>query len=78
MSERTRACEAPGIRMTFDSAAVRATKGKIMKPFNEITHDAGFDWARDHQDVVIVDRHPPAQPPRTGPPATRDCQSRLF
>ncbi|MGA2540600.1 MAG: hypothetical protein ABSG78_03440 [Verrucomicrobiota bacterium] len=49
-----------------------------MKPFNEITHDAGFDWARDHQDVVIVDRHPPAQPPRTGPPATRDCQSRLF
>jgi len=56
MSERTIACEAPGIRMTFDSAAVRATKGKIMKPFNEITHYAGFDWARDHHDVVIVDR----------------------
>jgi len=27
-----------------------------MKPFNEITHYAGFDWARDHHDVVIVDR----------------------
>ena len=42
--------------MTADSAAVRATKGKIMKPWNEITHYAGFDWARDHHDVVIVDR----------------------
>ena len=56
MSERTIACEAPCIRLTPDSAAVRATKGKIMKPFNEITHYAGFDWARDHHDVVIVDR----------------------
>ena len=27
-----------------------------MKPWNEITHYAGFDWARDHHDVVIVDR----------------------
>jgi hypothetical protein len=42
--------------MTHDSAAVRATKGKIMKPWIEITHYAGFDWARDHHDVVIVDR----------------------
>jgi transposase len=42
--------------MTPDSAAVRATKGKHMKPWNEITHYAGFDWARDHHDVVIVDR----------------------
>jgi transposase len=42
--------------MTNDSAAVRATKGKIMKPWTEITHYAGFDWARDHHDVVIVDR----------------------
>jgi len=42
--------------MTFDSAAVRATKGNVMKPFNEITHYAGLDWARDHHDVVIVDR----------------------
>jgi hypothetical protein len=35
---------------------VRATKGKSMKPWTEITHYAGFDWARDHHDVVIVDR----------------------
>jgi transposase len=41
--------------MTTDSAAVRAKKGKLMKPWTEITHYAGFDWARDHHDVVIVD-----------------------
>jgi transposase len=27
-----------------------------MKSWNEITHYAGFDWARDHHDVVVVDR----------------------
>lgn len=27
-----------------------------MKPWNEITHYAGFDWAKDHHDIVIVDR----------------------
>lgn len=27
-----------------------------MKPWIETTHYAGFDWARDHHDVVIVDR----------------------
>jgi len=42
--------------MTPDSAAVRATKGKPMKPWTDMTHYAGFDWARDHHDVVIVDR----------------------
>ncbi|HEX3586015.1 MAG TPA: IS110 family transposase [Candidatus Angelobacter sp.] len=26
-----------------------------MKSWNEITHYAGFDWARDHHDVLIVD-----------------------
>jgi transposase len=26
-----------------------------MKAWNEITHYAGFDWARDHHDVIIVD-----------------------
>lgn len=55
MSERTTACEAPSIRRTTDSAAVRATQSKMMKPFHEITHYAGLDWARDHHDVVIVD-----------------------
>ena len=27
-----------------------------MNKWNEITHYAGFDWARDHHQVVIVDR----------------------
>src|SRR5260370_33816155 len=56
MSERTTAFEAPCITMASDSAAVRAPKGKIVKPWMETTHFAGFDWARDHHDVVIVNR----------------------
>jgi transposase len=31
-------------------------KGKRMQPWNEITHYAGFDWARDHHAVVVVDQ----------------------
>jgi transposase len=27
-----------------------------MKAWNEITHYAGFDWAHDHHDLIIVDR----------------------
>ena len=27
-----------------------------MKPWHEITHYAGFDWAKDHHDIVIVNR----------------------
>jgi Transposase len=27
-----------------------------MKAWKEITHCAGFDWAHDHHEVVIVDR----------------------
>ena len=27
-----------------------------MRPFSEHTHFAGFDWASDHHDVVVVDR----------------------
>lgn len=26
-----------------------------MKPHSELTHFAGFDWAKDHHDVVVVD-----------------------
>jgi len=26
-----------------------------MKSWQQITHYAGFDWARDHHDVVILD-----------------------
>jgi len=31
-------------------------KGEPMKEWKEITHYAGFDWARDHHVVVVVDR----------------------
>jgi transposase len=27
-----------------------------MRPFSELTHLAGFDWAIDHHDIVVVDR----------------------
>jgi transposase len=27
-----------------------------MKAWNELTHFAGFDWAKDHHDVVVMDR----------------------
>jgi hypothetical protein len=27
-----------------------------MSSWNEITHYAGFDWAKDHHDVIVVDR----------------------
>lgn len=42
--------------MTADNPVMRATKGKVMKPWIEIMHYAGLDWARDHNDVVVVDR----------------------
>src|SRR2546423_714194 len=54
-SERTTACEAPGIRSTHDGATMQNCKGKHMKPWPDITHYAGFDWAKDHHAVIIVD-----------------------
>jgi len=42
--------------MTADGATARATKSNKMKDWNEITHYAGLDWARDHHDIVIIDR----------------------
>ena len=26
-----------------------------MKTWNDITHFAGFDWAKDHHDVLVLD-----------------------
>ena len=26
-----------------------------MKAWNEVTHFAGFDWAKDHHDVLVLD-----------------------
>jgi hypothetical protein len=54
-SERTKAREAPGISLTHDGATMPTRKGCLMKSWNQITHYAGFDWARDHHAVVIVD-----------------------
>jgi transposase len=42
--------------VTFDRATMHRQKGKPMKQWKEITHYAGFDWARDHHLVVIVDQ----------------------
>jgi transposase len=54
-SERTIACEAPGIRLTGGSAAVCGpAKGTPMTEFKELKHFVGFDWARDHHCVVVV------------------------
>jgi len=35
---------------------MHSKKGKPMKAWKEITHYAGFDWARDHHLVVILDQ----------------------
>lgn len=55
-SERTKAHEAPCIRSTHDGATVQRRKGKHMKPWQEIAHYAGLDWAKDHHEVVIIDK----------------------
>jgi hypothetical protein len=56
-SERTIAREAPGIRSTDGSAAVCGKKkGTPMIEFKELQHFAGFDWAKDHHCVVVVNR----------------------
>ena len=53
-SERTKACEAPGIRSTHDGATVHHRKANRMKNWKDLTHYAGFDWAKDHHSVVVV------------------------
>src|SRR6187551_1942077 len=55
-SERTKAHEAPCIRSTHDGATVQRRKGKHMKSWQEITHWAGFDWAKNNHEIVIVDQ----------------------
>jgi transposase len=56
-SERTPAHEAPCISVTYDGATMHHKSKKPMKEWKEITHYAGFDWARDHHLVVVVDQH---------------------
>jgi len=58
MSERTIAREAPCIRSTHDRGAAALPKKHLltrMKTWQQLTHYAGFDWARDHHDIVVVD-----------------------
>jgi len=58
MSERTIAHEAPCIRLTHDRAAAAPPKKHLlarMKTWQQLTHYAGFDWARDHHDIVVID-----------------------
>src|SRR5438876_5251055 len=54
-SERTTAHEAPGIRLTDDRVTMHRRKAN-MKEWKEITHYAGFDWARNDHVVVIVNQ----------------------
>jgi len=54
-SERTIAREAPGIRSTHDGATMHERKTTRMKLWKDLTHYAGFDWAKDHHCVLIVD-----------------------
>ena len=54
-SERTKAREAPGIRSTHDGATMHTRKTTRMKNWKDLTHYVGFDWAKDHHAVVIVD-----------------------
>lgn len=56
-SERTIAREAPGIRSTHDGATMQQHKKIRMKSWQEITHYAGFDWAKDHHALLVVDAH---------------------
>jgi hypothetical protein len=57
-SDRTKAREAHRISSTGGGIGCGRTKSettKAMKTHQELTHFAGFDWAKDHHDIVIVD-----------------------
>src|SRR5262249_564304 len=55
-SERTTACEAPGLSSPPHRPPMQNRKATRMKPWQDLTHYAGFDWAKDHHAVVIVNR----------------------
>jgi transposase len=60
-SERTSPREGHRIRSTMNrviptsAVASRGKESEPMKPWNDITHFAGFDWAKDHHDVLVLD-----------------------
>ena len=37
------------------AAATKRKESEKMKAWNEVTHFAGFDWAKDHHDVLVLD-----------------------
>jgi transposase len=58
-SERTPSHEDSSISSTSDARALGTTnrkKGKDMKDWNEFTHFAGIDWAKNKHEVVILDQ----------------------
>ena len=55
-SERTTAHEASCISATHDGAKVHVQKAPPMKEWKDITHYAGFDWARHDHAVVVVNK----------------------
>lgn len=56
-SERTSPREGyvSGRLVTEQSGVGKHQTTKPMKAWNQFTHFAGFDWAQDHHDVIIVD-----------------------
>ena len=44
------------MRSTRDRTVGQASRAKTMKTWNELKYYAGLDWAKNHHDVVIVDR----------------------
>src|SRR5579859_3970429 len=57
-SERTTPCEGPRIRTTHDKGLGPRARKKMTEQieWEKITHYAGFDWAKDHHDVVVVNQ----------------------
>ena len=59
-SERTTPQEGRCIRLTMDRATNQAAintrkESSIMNTWQQITHFAGFDWAKDHHDLLVLD-----------------------
>ena len=55
-SERTTPCEGHDISTTPDRPTMRRKQKHMNTPFAQHTHYAGLDWAKDHHEVVILDR----------------------
>lgn len=58
-SDRTQAREALSTSSTGgggQSLPIKATTNtKRMNPHQKLTHYAGFDWAKDHHDIIVID-----------------------